>query len=243
MRNTNGLAGRVLLGFAGLAALAGFAPAAKAALIVDFGGAAPAVTDNGPGDSDLTSGRIISNTVVAGFGVSITVAASNSPGTSSVGVLNVQTLNIQNLGGATASLTVRVSDNNYTAPGAIGWLMDLASSAGGTFTGGNVGDSLSFQSFADGTNAQPATAFAMPVQPFSKLTTLPTESFDNTITAQFTRGAAYSLTNITSVTLSAGAQASFSGNTTATAAEPPVPEPTGVAALLLGGLLATRRRR
>ena len=188
------------------------------------------------------SGRIINTSVVAGFGVSVTVAASNSPGAPSGGLLQVQSLDIQNLSATPASLVIRVSDAGFTQPGGAGSPMLLSSSVGGTFTLGNVGDNVTFQSFADPNNAQPAGAVASPAQSFSKLNpALTTESFSSLTSAPFTRNAgAYSLTNITTTTLSAGGQLNISGTTTATA----VPEPTTLALVGFGvtGLVVRRRR-
>lgn len=224
-----------------LFAALGFVQPSIAALVVDLQNGAVVISDNGALDSDPTVGSIINSTIVAGFGVSITVATSNSPGTPAAGILQVTSLGVQNLNASVGTLLVRVSDTNFTLPGGPLSAMNLESSVGGTFTLSPVGDLVNFQSFADPANLQPATAVLTPAQLFIKSAPgLTTESFNSTNNVGWSRGAgAYSLTNITTIMLSPGGQMNVSGTTVATA----VPEPG--TAVLLGlaiPLLLSRRR-
>jgi hypothetical protein len=212
----------------------------NAALILDLQGGAVVITDNGAGDTDPTAGRIINTTNVAGFGITITVAQSNSPGSGAAGILQIQSLDVQNLNPNPATLIIRASDTNYTAPGAASSPMLLGSAVGGTFTNAAIGDDVTFQSFADPANGQPAGPVSTPNLVFFKSTLASTESFSGSNSSPWIRGAGpYSLTDVATMSLSAGGQMNLSGTTTATAV---VPEPASLGFFLGLGLLAARRR-
>src|SRR5690242_12179757 len=68
---------------------------AKAALLLSYNGG-PTITDNGAGDLDPSVGTINNTSNIGGFGVSITIAESNSPGTSTAGLLQISNLSIEN---------------------------------------------------------------------------------------------------------------------------------------------------
>jgi len=214
---------------------------AQAALIVNLNGVT-SITDNAAGDSDPAVGRIINSSNVTGFGIAVSIAASNSPGTSTAGLLQISSLDIENQTGGTGVLTITVSDTNYTLPGAGIASMLLDSDIGGTFAQGSaVGNTVSFRSFADPANVQPAAAVSTPALIFLKATSSTTEAFSGSNTVPWTRGAgAYSLANQAVITLTAGGQVNISGTTTATL----VPEPASLAAIgLAGTALAMGRRR
>jgi hypothetical protein len=197
--------------------------------------------DNGPGDSDPALGRITNTSIVGGFGIAISIAASNSPGTSTAGLLQISSLLIENQGSGTGSLTITTSDTGYTAPGGGGSSMSLENDIGGTFSiGSAVGNTVTFRSFADPTNGQPAGSVSTPSLVFLKSTTSTTESFSGSNSVNWIRGGGpYSLTNVATVTLAAGGQINLSGTTTV------VPEPTSVVALgaLSAAAFGLRRRR
>jgi hypothetical protein len=173
--------------------------------------------------------------------VTITVAGSNSPGTPAAGVLQVTSLDIQNMNPAQAALVIAVSDTNYTLPGMPGDNMLLQSAVGGTFTLSALNDAMTFQSFVDPANAQPATALNTPALLFFKTNPLlGTEPFNGGNSIPWMRGAGpYSLTNITTVVLSNSAQMNMSGTTIA------IPEPAVASLGMLGlsAMMALRRRR
>ena len=212
---------------------------ARAALIVDYQNGSIVVADNGPTDSDPTVGRIINTTTVAGFGIAITVAASNSPGSATGGLLQIQSLDVQNGNPEASTLIIRVRDTGFTTPGGAGSSIRMDSAVGGTFTNAPVGNNLTFQSFADPNNVDPAAAVNTAALVFTKSTNLATESFSGANFTNFNRNAGpYSLMNKTTMQLAPGAQMNMSG-TTATSL---VPEPASLA-LLAAGVLGMRRRR
>jgi len=234
------LKGGTICGLFAAGAMFASTPTAKAALIVNLNGGTT-ITDNGAGDTDPATGQITNTSTVAGFGVAITVAESNSPGTSTAGLIQISSLSIKNQGTGQGSLTITVSDNNYTAPGTNGSAMLLESDIGGTFAKGSAtGDSVSFRSFVDPANAQPATAIGTSALTFSNPSSTSTNAFSNSNSVNWTHGAGpYSLTGVATIALSSGGQVNLSGSTTASL----VPEPASLSLLALGGLLAIRRRR
>jgi hypothetical protein len=220
-----------------LAAIALPQRSANAALVLVLDGGTTnqdTILDNGIGDTANTITGTIVNTQVnyGGFSIAVSTANSNSFGTSASGNISVSTLVVTNNNSVPATITLLTSDTGFTSPGSSGSLMNLVSSVSGTSSGG--GGTVSFQSFADPANAQPATAVSTAVQ-----TLAITPSFNNTVNTSFTRGSgAYSLADFLSVTLAGGATATITGATTAS-----VPEPTfGIVPALALGLLARRRR-
>src|SRR5690242_7898927 len=125
--------GAAVLGAVALV-LAGSAASTHAALILDYNNNSVIVVDNGAGDTDPTVGRIVNTTNVAGFGVSINIAQSNSPGAATGGILQIDSLDVVNTNATASNLAVRVSDTNFTAPGVPNGPMQLQSAVGGTFT-------------------------------------------------------------------------------------------------------------
>jgi len=226
--------------FASGCLVAAIAPSSRAALILNIDNGATIVTDNGAGDSDPTVGRINNTTTSAsGYSVVITLATSNSPGTAAGGILQINSLDVQNGGTGPATLDLRVSDTNFTQPGTNGTQMLLASSMGGTFTCGVIGNSVTFQSSADPANGQPASAVNTPVLTFTKSTALTSEPFNGNNSVLWNRGAgAYSLADHVVINLSAGGQLNVTGATNATA----VPEPASLGLLALAVPFLARRR-
>jgi len=213
---------------------------AQAALILDIQSGGTVINDNGPGDSDLTVGRIINTTSVGGFGIAITVGTSNSPGNPFAGILQIQSLDIQNNNPNQGTLILKLSDTNFALPGGAGTPMRLESDVGGTFTQCALGDNLTFQSFADPANAQPATAVSTPALLFTRTSAgTVAESFSGSNATNFVRNATpYSLANTLTVALSAGGQMNVSGTTSATI----VPEPAALSLSALAGFALCRRK-
>ena len=230
---------KVLAAAAMAVGMLGAAAASQAALILDINNGATVVNDNGAGDSDPAVGRISNTTSPAGYSVVINLATSNSPGTASAGLLQINSLDVQN-GANPANLNIRISDTDYTAPGGAGSPMLLQSSLTGSFVQAGLGDSVSFQSFTDPANAQPASAIASPLLTFTKSLPLVTEPFSGTNLTNWVRGAgAYSLASDIDLTLSANGQLQLTGTTNVTV----VPEPATLGFFAAGALGLIARRR
>jgi len=221
-------------------ALVGLASNSSGALVLNLNGTT-FITDNGAGDSDPVIGRINNTSTIGGFGVAITIVSSNSPGDPNAGSLQVTSLDLINNNATSASLTIQTSDTNFSLPGGAGTPMRLDNSAGGTFTNSAIGNTLSYQSFADPLNGQPASAIASPVAAFTKSTAAFTEPFSGLTSTNWARAAnPYSLSSLLSMSLSPGAQMNFSGTTAAVS----VPEPGTVALVAVATTsLALRRRQ
>jgi hypothetical protein len=225
------------------AAVAGLfaARSSQAALILDYPGTGVVIPDNGPGDTNPALGTIVNTQFVGGFGITINIAQSNSPGNPGGGELQISDLSIHNVGPGPGSLDIRVSDTNFFAPGGAGSPMLLKSSAGGTFLHAAPLDSVRFISFADPANAQPAGPVAtLPLVFNATGPAIDPESFSGDTSVPWVRGGGpYSLTNITRIiSLAPGAQLNFSGTTLAQ-----VPEPACVGLAAAGLVMAARRRR
>src|SRR5271170_5324475 len=70
---------------------------AQAGLVLDFDNNTVVVNDNLAGDNNPNVGQISTNSTIAGFGIQITEAESNAPGTSADGILQIQSVDIQNV--------------------------------------------------------------------------------------------------------------------------------------------------
>jgi len=229
------------LGIACLAVVGYAESRSDAALVLNLNNGAVVVNDNGAGDLDPAIGRLVASQTVGGTIVSVTAATSNSPGTATAGLLQLQQLEINNsAAGGAASLRVQISDTGYTAPGGAATPMTLDSDFGGTFTNAGAGNTVTFQSFADPANAQPPAGTSTAVLTATKSGGQATEQFSGSNQANWTRGAgAYSLGAVANITINGGSQVNVSGTTTATA----VPEPASFACVGAAGLLALRRRK
>jgi hypothetical protein len=231
---------KLMMAAAVTAGVLGAAAVSNAALILNINNGAVVVTDNGAGDSDPTVGRIANTTTsAAGYSLAITLGTSNSPGSSTAGLLQINSLDVQN-GANPAVLDLRLSDTGFTSPGNATTPMVLQSSVGGTYTGGSLGNSVTFQSSADPANGQPAAAVSTPVLTFTKALPLLSEPFSGSNAVNWSRAAGpYSLSQHLVITLSANGQVQIAGATNATA----VPEPATIGLLGLGAVAALARRR
>jgi hypothetical protein len=228
----------------------GAVSAAPAALIVTLsnGATTASITDNLAGDSNPNPGQITYVGAVGGFSTTITIATSNSPGAPTGAILQMSSIDVRNDSSNQQTLSITVGDTDFILPsGAF-----LGSAFAGTFTNAQIGDSTAFQSFADSSNTQYGqsgpTVTTTGAQSFVLATGISPTSF-NTLDAwvPFASPTAYSLTNLTSITLAPGAQSNVSGTTTVTVSGPgsgsDAPEPATLALLVPGALALLIRRR
>lgn len=233
------------------AALLAVGSSARATMFVELVSGASTVTimDNQAGfDLNPGAGQIFYAGAVGNFSTTITIATSNSPGTSADALLQVSSIDVTNLGTGSQTLQVIVGDTGFTSPSGTGLM--LQGSYAGTLTNAQIGDTTSFESYADTSNTQGLTTgptvtatglqsytvtFPGSLQPFST----------SNAVATFSSPGPYSVTNITTITLSAGAQSNVSGTTQLTpAGGAGSPEPASLLLLAPATLaLLTRRRR
>lgn len=196
----------------------------------------------GPGfDQTYTSmtSTLSASGLINGIDFTGNMARSNAPGTNLRGSLQITTITVRNDNPSEVVLKITTSDTNFSAPGVVGSPMNLGSAVGGTLLTSEVGDYVTFQSFADPDNAQPATAVA--TAPVTYNSTGPDlQRFSLGSSAPFVRtGQAYSMSNVLTIRLSPFAEANISGTTTTTV----IPEPGALATLAPAALLLARRRR
>ncbi len=209
------------------------------------------VSDNDANDSDSTPNEIVYNSPGdASFTFSVDVAKSNNPGGSSDN-LNITSFSARSTSSGVQNLTLVLSDLGFVPPPGIG-NMTLQSTVSGAFTSATVGDNVSFQSFADGSNVQQTTMTPSgsptesPVQKFTKsVNGLGVESFGASTTSTVISPAftnPFSLSSVSTFNLSPDAEVQFNG---ASVVAVVAPEPASVGLLAIGsmGLLGARRRR
>jgi hypothetical protein len=173
------------------------------------------------------------------FEVWILTGTSNSPGTT-VGQLDISSVFLRNTSSEQATLTIRMTDTDFTSPEPP---LKLDSLMTGQVLIGSA--TISFQSFADDGNTEFGTQFATPVKSASIVAAgTPIDFSLHGTNAPFNFSGTYSLSNETKFTLSAGAIINVSGGKTTLV----TPEPTSMAiwaASFVGifGLTRLRRRR
>ncbi|MEO0586936.1 MAG: PEP-CTERM sorting domain-containing protein [Planctomycetota bacterium] len=189
------------------------------------------VVDNGVGDTDTAIGQVAFSGTVGGIETAITVGVSNSPGTSDLASLNLTSLAINNVGGAT-SLMVELSDAGFLAPNPAGGVIDLLAAASASTTVGSV--DVDFTGYANDSNGIFATEQASSPAGFSVST--PAGTGSSAITP-VTLGAPYSLTSVLELDIDAGTIATVTGNTSI------IPEPATLALIAAGIAVGVIRRR
>jgi hypothetical protein len=204
------------------------------------------ITDGSALDQDSTTGKILLEGSYGDFTVQTSVAGTSNrttPGTGDIAQLQITDLAVRNNSGGQKTLTILLSDTDFTFPGGTGSAMTLRSSIGGTFLGALVGDSFTFQSFADNNNVVNGTQISTDPLTFTSPGGVQT-SYSGNNSIDFTRGDTYSLSNSSTFTLSPGGQLNPSGTTSVIGssgsgiAGGPVPEPGSLALGTLGFLTA-----
>src|SRR4051812_19293889 len=144
------------------------------------------VADNGAGDSDPRPDYIRFVGPVGTFTATVTAGgSSNSPGATfangkSLGVLQLQSAEVQNNGTSRQALDIVFSDGDFVpAPRSAN---KLSSSTTTTFTNPTAGDSVSFQNHLNRSNVSPSfdSTFTTGPQNGTASGTMLTESFSST---------------------------------------------------------------
>jgi len=195
------------------------------------GGAATLVIDA----ADFTSGTYTNTSFGGVFKIQVLGSASDNGATLSD--LLSSTTRVQNIGTGTHTLTIEVSQNNYTLPGTVGADLLMTSSASGTVNvvgaGGPAANTETFQSYVNNVNTEFNITGATTSGPQTSSLNNPGSwtSAPNNATAVFTRTTAeYTVTTIQTLTIGAGGDINFSTQTNLVA----VPAPAAVVLALTG---------
>jgi hypothetical protein len=167
------------------------------------------------------------HTVIGGSGdtVKITTLGSSSDNAASASDLFTSTTQVQNLTSGKHTITIEVTQTNYTLPGGSSSKLDFQSQVSGTTTTKNPGGSVTFQSYANNSNGAFDTSGATTTGPQSLTLSAPGNSSDNnTALTKFQRTMPeYSVTSIGSITLAGNEKMNYSASLNLTAATPAPP--------------------
>jgi hypothetical protein len=221
-------------------------------LVTESGGPTIPITDNGVFDTNPTVGVInvdttLLNLLLVNYSFLGLSASSNSPGMAApTGAVVTLSGELQLIPGGTGSITISVSDRDFTLPSPPG-PVSLFSSASDTFTNSPAGDSHSFTSFYSPTNTLADTSGPKdgPLTFTSSGTAVNSNNGDTAGTTLSPFVIPYALTNRTDITLSGGTAGApsdllFDGSTQVLPPEAAaIPEPAsslllGIGVLLLG---------
>jgi hypothetical protein len=229
--------------------------AASAAAALLAGGrsadAALILTASEPGFAPITAteigntGQVVLTGPVGDFTTNIVIGYTdlNSP-SSPTAQLQVESLNVENVSGATGTKTLTVTlqeTTPFTFPGISSSTDLMTSSLGGTLTPSTIGDSISFQSFATPSSG-PAVATGLETYTFATASAGTSGFQVPNSSVTFVQSPSYLLSDVSTLSLSGGETINVSGTTTITA----VPEPVSIglaAAAALVGLSGRGRRR
>jgi len=232
----------VACGLAMLVMASGQARAGTLEIMITSGATTFDILDNGPLDTNPALNNIQalgSALVFPDFTVNGLIATTNNPGAENPtgATLNVTGDITRTTGGAAASITISVTDEDYTLPSGT---KTLTSNTSSLFTNVNAGDTHSFTSWYNPSN----TAFAKDVSSGTITYTgtgAQTQSNSTPTPLMVPAGSqlTYGLTNETILTMAgapgvttegAGAEMGFSGTTTVLGTV--VPEPASLAIML-----------
>jgi hypothetical protein len=184
-------------------------------------------------------------TGIGGTDFRVTLDGASSDNSSPESDLLSSDNSILNISGATHTLHVWASENNYTMP--TGSPLIIESSLGGSVNVPTLTLSNIFQAYADRNNNLLGTPFPGPaITDFTNgtQTAIPNgTAFDTgSATGLFTRTGNYSLTTVANIRLTAGGHVNFSAHENAIVPEPSTMAIAGLGALGLIGYGLRRRR-
>jgi hypothetical protein len=170
------------------------------------------------------------------FRYSGVLAFTNNPGTFLNSNMQISTLTVTNLGVSQQTISFVLSANNFTMPVNPLDTMSSTISSSSTLSLGNT-DSLTFQSYVDANNNLFGETSTTGLQSLDVASGTLTSGATNTVQGVVNKGGgSYSLTDVTTLTLSAGAQIGATGATTLSSSSATVaaPSPGGLTLACLG---------
>ncbi len=189
------------------------------------------------------------NATYHGFDISLLSTDSNSQGSSSLAYLEGAATHVENIGSASATLYITLSDTGFVAPMTPPGIV-LDSQIGGAVLVPGVGNSLTFQSFVNPADGQNSLAGFTTGPQTPGITGSPMSYSDDTsMTIASGLTTTYSITEYLTITLSAGSQVGFQSSTNLSSLAPAsVPEPSGlvlagISVLGVAGYAVRRRAR
>jgi hypothetical protein len=195
--------------------------------------------------SDPSNTQIVDTTPFGDFLTNIDIGVSNLNTPGPEAVLQIHELDIKSSVTAPVVLQITLADNGFNFPGNSGDTLTLTSAVGSTFTNSAAGDTVAFQSRAidDNTSVVLGITPGQTITSSGGLAAQADSAPDKSVV--FTRGASYSLVNVTTMTFSLGTEEINAGGTTTTLlGSNNIPEPTTAALALIGGsAMLVRRKR
>ncbi len=212
-----------LVTLAALAAATILGAAARSACAATFEitlgatGASPVtILDNSPGDTNPAPGQITWSGSIGNFSTVVTAGTSNSPGADGLAILQTHSISVRETSAERDTLTVAISDIGFNNP--LGQGLTLGSSFAGTFLSAVPGESVSFQSFADSSNTPfgEETTAGLHTATLAHGSPVPVAFTTADRSAAFGSTGPYSMTDITTITLSQNGEANVAGTTDVT---------------------------
>lgn len=186
-----------------------------------------------PVDFDVSGSSF--NGTFGDFRFSAHAVSSNASAVSDISL----TASILNVGTTTQTLTLQISQDNFTLPSPPS--ETLKSAIGGALPLSVAGDTISLNAYANNSNGLFDTvgATSSGLQSFTSPGGAAISFNSSSPVVPFNSSLPYSLTTIATITLAPGSSVNLGADPVVT----PVPEPAELSLLLLGGLLALVRQR
>jgi hypothetical protein len=207
---------------------------AQLQLTVTEGSTTYVIIDEGPLDTQFGANNIqalAGALVFPDFQIVDLSATTNDPGTSALASLSIAGTVHRTTGGAPVTLTITATDVGFTLPAGS---RTLVSSTSDNFGPSSSGDSATFTSWFNPTNAPFATDVSS-----GPLTEVPPTGSGSTAPMPVGSDTPYGLTNETVLTLNRDSAVTFTGSTVVTNRVTSVPEPSGLIVGLVDAPMAS----